>query len=173
MKLRSTTLTIALGAVLAAGTAHAAEGLRPTPVALPQGMQVDTPTEVVKDRLAASCAGSFATGEFFESSTQLDGMAGSDIVFDYGEATCDGEPMMEWCGTGGCIRSIWLSDGRGDYREIYEGPGWNVAAGAHESEIVIDAHGAHCGVPGFQGCSVTYRVSASGLDEVSAEPLTP
>ena len=170
---------VAAAALLAAApvfAAQAAEGPRVIQAAMPAaGPAIHTadPAQVVRQRLEASCTERLSTGRYFEADAQLDGTAGADRVFDYGQATCGGEPMMEWCGSAGCVKSVWLDDGNGTYREVWEGAAWDVSADADAQTIVIGEHGSACDVPGYQGCYVEYRVSSSGLTQVDAEPAQP
>jgi len=164
------TIFLTAAAVATALPAAAAER-KPVETVAANPIHAEKPAEVVKDRLMAMCEGAFSTTTLFERSAQLDGAEGEDLVFDYGESACNGD-SMQWCGSGGCIRSVWLSTPEG-YREVYEGPGWSIAEGPAAGEIEIDQHGAACGVSGAQGCAVIYKASASGLQQVSATPLQP
>lgn len=146
--------TAALSAVAAACPAPV---LPPAPVAgapAAVGGAVAAPLPQERARFRESCTPG-ATATFdpgFASTMDADGDGRLDLLVDYGAAACSAPPANPWCGSAGCVQTIWRDTGAGFVRVFSD----NVYGIAPEPGgiLALQMHGSACGLVGAAPCTV-------------------
>ena len=84
------------------------------------------------------CKTSTGYGMDFIHLRDLDGDGRADVILDYAEALCGGEPEP-YCTSEGCLLKAWRSE-KGGWRKIFEGRAktWSVGEADGRKGLVVD-----------------------------------
>lgn len=85
-----------------------------------------------------NCKTSTGYGVDFVRWVDVDGDGHKDVVLDYRQASCGGQPEP-YCASEGCLLKVWRSD-RGGWRKIFDGraKSWRVDVAGGKTGLVVD-----------------------------------
>ncbi len=86
----------------------------------------------------ANCKTSTGYGQKFVVLRDVDGDGRRDVVLDYAEALCGGQPEP-YCEAAGCLIKVYLGSG-GGYRKVFEGRvrSWAVEDRGGRATMLVD-----------------------------------
>ncbi len=136
---------------------------------VPKGdeLQSADPFNDVMQIIQSDCSAAGGTadvGDWFVDNTDLNGDGLNDLVFDFGAADCSTLPD-NYCGTGGCRQSMWLSDRNGPFTQVYDSGlfGYGVM---EDGTLQLNGHGGMCGRVGYMGCEQRYQFDGNRMVRV-------
>lgn len=109
--------------------------------AVPAGAD-DLPRQLAGDLIRteqANCKTSTGYGTRFVTARDLDGDKRKDVVLDYSDALCGGQPEP-YCDASGCLVKVYLGSPNGGYRKVFDGRvhGWKVEDHAGRPVLMLD-----------------------------------
>ena len=105
------------------------------------GRAEDMPRQLAPELIATEhqyCKTSTGYGRDFTRFVDVDGDGRKDVVLDYAQALCGGQPEP-YCASDGCLLKVWVSAG-GGWRKVFEGRAerWTVEPHDGRSTLMID-----------------------------------
>ena len=127
-----------LALALAATLAPLAATLAPL-VASAEDMPRQLSPELIRTE-HENCKTSTGYGKDFTVFADVDGDGRKDVILDYSEALCGGQPDP-YCTDQGCLLKVF-STSKGGYRKIFDGrvKTWKVDTASGRSQLLVDGH---------------------------------
>lgn len=101
----------------------------------------DMPHQLAPDLIRTEhemCSTSTGYGRDFVRFADIDGDGHRDVVLDYAQALCGGQPEP-YCSREGCLLKVWTAKG-GGYRLAWEGraKSWSFAGEGRRTVLIVD-----------------------------------
>lgn len=110
-------------------------------VAAPSAQAEDMPRALSPDLIRTEhemCSTSTGYGRDFVRFADIDGDGRRDVVLDYAQALCGGQPEP-YCTREGCLLKVWTAKG-GSHRLVWEGraTSWSLAGEGRHTTLIVD-----------------------------------